>query len=306
MKAVVLRKSGSADKLILSEVEKPIPKDQELLIKVHAGTVTRGDVFLRKIPAFIVVPLGFFLGFKRMKIPGIEFSGAVEDTGKSVTLFKKGDRVFGTTTGSKYGANAEYVCIPEKRKTGVVAKMPENLSFEESAAIPVGGMTALYILQKANVGKGQKVLIYGASGSVGTSAIQLAKHLGAEVVGVCSTRNVDLVTSIGADRVIDYTKEDFTKNGERYDLIFDAVGKISKAKCKGSLKENGKYRSIRTPTKERPEDLIFLKTLAEAGRLRPVIDRHYALDQVPEAHRYVEQGHKRGNVVIRIVDEEKS
>ncbi|MDH4270821.1 MAG: NAD(P)-dependent alcohol dehydrogenase [Candidatus Aminicenantes bacterium] len=303
MKAVVSKGSGSADKLILSEVEDPIPKDKELLIKVHAGTVTRGDVALRKIPVFIVVPMGFLFGFKRMKIPGIEFSGTVEGTGRSVTLFKKGDRVFGTTTGLEYGANAEYVCIPEKRKSGVVARKPENLSFEEAAAIPVGGMTALYNLRKANVGQGQKVLIYGASGSVGTNAIQLAKHLGAEVVGVCSTRNVDLVKSIGADRVIDYTKDDFTTHGQKYDLIFDAVGRISRSKCRGSLEENGTYRSIRTPTKEKTEDLIFLKALAEAGQLRPVMDRQYTLDQVPEAHKYVELRHKRGNVVIRIVDE---
>jgi len=301
LKAIVSKGGGAISKLHLRDVPKPTPKDDEILIRVMASTVTRGDVNLRKIPSIILVPMGWFLGFKPMKITGIEFAGIIEETGKGVTLFKKGDHVFGTTTGLKYGANAEFVCVPERWKMGVVAKKPNTLTFEEAAAIPVGGMTALYNLRKANIQKGQRVLVYGSSGSVGSYAVQLAKHNGAEVTGVCSTRNIDLVRSIGADKVVDYTKEDFTRNGQTYDLIFDAVGKTSSSKCKRSLKETGTYRSIRTPTKEISENLIFLKELAESGRLKAVIDRRFALEQVPEAHKYVEQGHKRGNVVVTIV-----
>jgi NADPH:quinone reductase-like Zn-dependent oxidoreductase len=295
VRAIVSKSGGSIDKLHLEDVPKPSPKENELLIKVKEGTVTRGDVNLRKIPAVILVPMGWIFGFKRMKITGIEFSGIVEGTGGKVTLFKEGDEVFGTTTGLVYGANAEYVCVPEKWKLGVVIKKPKNLSFAESAPIPVGSMTALFNLKKMNIEPGEDILVYGASGSVGSYAVQLAKNLGANVTGVASTGNIELVRSLGADRVIDYTKEPVT---EKYDGIFDAVGKMKDPK--GSLKKGGNFRSIRTPTDESTENLLYIRDLAEQGKLKPAIDRYFTLDQVPEAHRYVSQGHKRGNVVIRI------
>jgi NADPH:quinone reductase-like Zn-dependent oxidoreductase len=297
LKAIVSKGGGSIDKLHLDEVPKPTPKENELLIKVKAGTVTRGDLNLRKIPALILVPMGWVFGFKRMKITGIEFSGIVERTGKNVKHFKAGDEVFGTTTGLKYGANAEYVCIPEKSKMGVLALKPRNLSFEESAPIPVGSMTALFNLKKMGIRPGDRLLVYGASGSVGSYAVQLAKHYGAEVTAVTSTKNLDLVRSLGADRVIDYSQESVK---EKFYGIFDAVGKMKNPKA--SLKKGGKFRSIRTPTKEITEDLHFIRDLAEAGELRALIDKKFTLDQVPEAHRYVEQGHKRGNVVVTIVE----
>lgn len=300
MKAVFCPKSGPPEVLIFKEVEKPIPKPNEILVKVFASSVTRGDVNLRKIPRFVLIPLGMLLGFKPMKITGVEFAGEVEDIGNAVTEFKKGDKVFGTTTGLAFGGNAEYVCVPEKRKTGVVIKMPENISYYEAAVIPVGGMTALHILRKTNLCKDQKVLVYGASGSVGTYSVQLAKYYGAEVTGVCSTNNLELMKSLGADNVIDYTKEDFTKGGIAYDVIFDAVGKITKSQCKSILSKSGFYLSVKYPTKEKTEYLIFLKELIEAGKLKPVIDRQYTLDQIVEAHTYVEKGHKKGNVVIII------
>lgn len=290
MKAII-----SDKKLHLEDVPKPTPKDNELLIRVHAGTVTRGDLNLRKIPKVILVPMGLVLGFKPMKISGIEFSGMVESTGSKVTLFKKGDELFGTTTGLKYGANAEYVCIPEKWKMGVVMLKPKNLPFEESAAIPVGGMTALYNLKRIGIKKGHKVLIYGASGSVGSYAVQIAKPLGAEVTGVCSNKNIDLVRSLGADHVLDYSKDVIPSD---YDAIFDAVGRMKDPKK--HLKKGGSFRSIRTPTKEDMEDLHYLKDMAERGDLRPIIDKRIPLEEVPRAHEYVGKGHKRGNLVVSI------
>jgi len=299
MKAIIRTKHGSPEGLQLREVEKPVPKENEVLIKVHAATVTTGDVLLRKLHPLLSIPLRLF-GMKMKRTPGHEFAGVVEAAGKETKKFKVGDQVFGTTTGSSVGANAEYVCLPEERETGVLAIKPSNISYEEAAAVPVGGMTALTILGKANIQRGQKVLIHGASGSVGTFAVQIAKHLGAEVTGVCSTKNVELIKSLGADQVIDYTKEDFTDSDEIYDVIFDAVGKISAGGSKSSLQHNGHYLSVKSITKADTEDFIRLKELIELGRINAVIDKRYPLEQVAEAHRYVETGRKKGNVVITV------
>lgn len=300
MKAIICKKSGPPNVLSLQEVEKPIPRPNEILVRVYASTVTRGDVNLRKIPRIVLLPMGILFGFKAMQITGVEFAGEVEEVGSQVDQFKKGDPVFGTTTGLKFGGNAEYVCVPEKSKIGAVIKKPANISFSDAAAVPVGGMTAYHILKKANITKGQRVLVYGASGSVGTYAVQLAKYFGAEVTGVCSKNNIELIKSIGADKVIDYTSEDFTKTDNKYDIIFDAVGKISKSKCRTILKKNGTYLTIKYPTKEKIEYMNFLSNLIEKRKVKPVIDRYYSLEQVVEAHRYVENGHKKGNVVITI------
>ena len=301
MKAIVCTKSGPPDVLQIEEVSRPAPKDDEVLIKVHAATVTIGDVILRKLHPLMYFPMRLF-GLKRKRIPGHEFAGEIESTGKDVKRFKKGDRVFGTTTGLSVGANAEYLCLPEEWPAGVLAVKARNMTYEEAAAIPVGGMTALYILRKGKIQSRQSVLVYGASGSVGTFAVQLARHhFGAEVTGVCSTGNIELVKSLGADQVIDYTQEDVTKNGKIYDVVFDAVGKISTSDSKSLLKENGVFLTVQSSTSEKTENLVTLKELAEAGKIKPVIDRRYPLEQVAEAHRYVETGHKRGNVVITVV-----
>ncbi|MHC4213005.1 MAG: NAD(P)-dependent alcohol dehydrogenase [Planctomycetota bacterium] len=300
MKAIVWTKSGPPDVLELREVEKPTPRDNEILVKVRAATVTIGDVIIRKIPRLILLPIGLLFGFKAKKITGHEFSGDVETVGKDVKRFREGDAVFGTTTGLSYGANAEYVCVPEEWKLGVLALKPANMSYEHAASVPIGAMTALQILGKVKIKKGQKVLIYGASGSVGTYAVQLAKNHGAQVTGVCSGKNHELVRSIGADKVIDYTKEDFTQNGLTYDVIFDAVRKIKRSDCKQSLKESGIFLSARSPTSEKTEYLLILKELIESGKIKSVIDRCYRLEETAEAHRYVEKGHKKGNVVITL------
>jgi NADPH:quinone reductase-like Zn-dependent oxidoreductase len=307
MKAIVYTKYGPPDVLQLKVVPKPTPKDNELLVKVHAATVHAATIWARngrhpdsKFFTFIV-RLGFGLTKPRKSIIGYELSGVVEAVGKDVNLFKKGDQIYGTTTGLPSGAYAEYVCLPEEWKKGVVARKPKNISFEEAAAIPVAGMAALHILRKANIKKGQKVLIYGASGSMGTYAVQLANYFGAEVTGVCSYRHIEMVRSIGADSVIDYTKEDFTKDGEIYDVVFDAVGKISSSVGKKGLKKNGTYLSSGSLTSETKEKLNFLRELIEKGKIKPVIDKIYPLEQTAEAHRYVDSGHKKGNVVIKVV-----
>ena len=328
MKAIVYERYGPPEVLELREVAKPTPKDNEVLIKTYATTVTTGDWRVRSLN----VPVGFgligrlVLGVSRPRQPilGTELAGEIESVGKDVKKFKVGDQVF-AFSGASMGCHAEYKCMPED---GAVALKPANLTYDEAAAISFGGTTALNFFRRGKLQSGEKVLVNGASGGVGTAAVQLAKHFGANVTGVCSTANVELVRSLGANHVIDYTKEDFTRNGENYDVIVDIAGTAPFSRSKGSLKEGGRLllvlgglpdmlqipwisltsnkRVIAGPAAERAEDLRFLAKLAEAGEFKPVIDRRYPFEQIVEGHRYVDTGHKKGNVVITLTHNNKT
>ena len=315
MKAVELTKYGAPEFLQMKEVEKPSPKENEILIKIHASSVSSGDARMRRADPFII---RLIFGFKRPRKPilGVVVAGEIEAIGKKVSNYKVGDQVFGSS-GMSFGAHAEYVSVPEN---AVLAMKPSNMSYEEAASIPFGATASMHFLRIANIQPGQKVLIYGASGALGTMAVQLAKNSGAELSAVCSTGNVDLMKSLGADQVIDYTQEDFTQNGEKYDVVFDTVGKSPLRKALKSLNESGylllasagigtmigtsvkslfiKKKIVSGVIKETVKDMNFFKQLIEKGSLKAVIDRTYPLDQIAEAHAYVDKGHKKGNVII--------
>jgi NADPH:quinone reductase-like Zn-dependent oxidoreductase len=331
MKAIVYTEYGGPDVLKLTEVAKPNPKAGEVLIKIRAVSVNFGDIIARNFknvsPKEFNMPLlfwimarfGFGLNKPKKTILGNAFAGEVETVGKNVNLFKKGDAVFGYR-GEEMGAYAEFLCMPEN---GILAEKPSNMTYEEAATVPYGALMALNLLKKANIQKGQSVLVLGASGGIGSAAVQLAGHFyGAEVTGVCSTESMEYLKNLGADKVIDYKKEDFTKNGATYDLIFDILGKVSFSRVKASLKQNGIYLSVSFKMKKllqmlwtsvmggkkvvcalavpKQEDLIFIKDLVEAGKMTTVIDKIFPLEKTAEAHRYIEGGDKKGSVILRV------
>ena len=306
MKAILYTQYGPPEVLRLADIPKPAPRDNEVLVKVRATTVTIGDTIMRSfnLPISGVQKLmaRLFLGWSKPKRPilGMELSGEIEAVGRKVTRFQPGQVVFASTFAVDFGGYAEYKCLPEN---GVLALKPAKLSYEEAAAVPGAGMTALHCLKKGKIQPGQKVLVYGASGAVGTNAVQLAsRHFGADVTGVCSAANLELVKSLGANRVMDYTRQDFTQGGETYDVIFDAVGKLSPVKGKQALKPSGIYLNVHADSDgaDKVENLNLLKELVDTEKIKPVIDRVYPFEQIVEAHRYVEAGHKKGNVVITL------
>jgi NADPH:quinone reductase-like Zn-dependent oxidoreductase len=312
MKAIVYTKYGPPEVLRLQEVEKPAPRDNEVLVRVHATTVTIGDTIMRSlnmpVHGWQKLMARLYLGIRGPKRPilGMELAGVVESAGRKVTRFKPGDPVFASTFAVNFGGYAEYKCLPED---GVIALKPANLSYEEAAAVPGAGQTAWQCLKKGNIQPGQRVLIYGASGAVGTYAVQLASHhFGAKVTGVCSGANQELVKSLGASQVIDYTRQDFTQSGATYDVVFDAVGRLFPEQGKKALRLGGIYINVHADSDggDKLENLLLLKDLIEAGKLKPVIDRVYPMEQIVEAHRYVEQGHKKGNVVITVAQHNKA
>ncbi len=305
MNAIVTTKYGPPEVLELREREKPTPRDNEVLIRIFVTTVSVGDIKMRglDLPSGQKVAARLFLGWSKPKkdVLGMEVAGEIESIGSDVTKFKVGDRVFASTFWDGLGGYAQYKSMPED---SMIASIPENMSFEQAVPVLGGGVTAAKILKKGNIQPGQKILIYGASGNVGTYAVQIAKHLGAEVTGVCSTMNLELVKELGANKVIDYTQEDFTQSGETYDIVFDAVGKMASSQRKVSLKETGIYLNVDKDSggvgksKDHIEHLVFLKELMEAGKLKSVIDKTFSFEQIPEAHTYVETGRKRGCVVV--------
>ncbi len=328
MKAIVWTKYGAPEGLQLQEIPMVSPKDNEVLIRVNASTVTAGDVETRalKMPLWLALPMRLFIGLtrpKRITILGQELAGKVEAVGKDVKRFKPGDRVYGST-GFGFGGYAEYKCLKENSTDGVLAIIPEGLSYEEAAALPTGGLEALHFLRRANIQPGEQVLINGAGGSIGTFGVQLAKYFGAEVTGVDSSEKSDMLRSLGADNVIDYTKEDFSLNEKKYDVILDVVGKDSFDRCIRALKPDGRYlmanprpalmlrgarisrtsgmKVIAENAKRSVEDLNFLADLVVDGNLRVIIDKVFPLEATAEAHRYVETGKKQGNVVINVSD----
>jgi NADPH:quinone reductase-like Zn-dependent oxidoreductase len=333
MKAVVWTAYGPPDVLQLREVEKPSPKDNEVLIRIHATTVTAGDCEQRslELPVWYRLPMRAYVGLKRperITILGMELAGEIEAAGKDVRLFKEGDQVFAATGFFRMGTYAEYICLPEEPEDGALAVKPGNMTYEEATAVPMGGLEALWFLRQGSVQSGQKVLINGAGGTIGTFAVQLAKHFGAEVTAVDSTGKLEMLRSIGADRVIDYTREDSTKSGETYDFILDVASKSSFSGSITSLEQDGRYLianpglsqvvrgrwTSKTTSKKvifgaaRPktEDLVFLKELIEAGKMKSVIDKRYPLEHIAEAHRYVEKGVKKGHVVITVEDNNRA
>jgi NADPH:quinone reductase-like Zn-dependent oxidoreductase len=325
MKAIVFTRYGPPDSLQLKEIDKPVPKDNEILVRIHATTVTAGDCEVRgfNVPSWLWIPLRLYVGVRRptrITVLGQELAGEVEAAGRDVKRFREGDRVFAS---SAFGAYAEYICLPENPEDGGIAAMPSEISYDEAAPVPFGGLEALHFLRHGRIEPGKKVLINGAGGSIGTFAVQIAKSFGAEVTGVDSAVKLDMLRSIGADHVIDYTREDFTENGENYDVIFDVIGKSSFSPSLRSLRQEGVYllanpspsQMVRGPwvsmrsskkvvigaARRTSEDLIYLRGLIEAGKIRSVVDKCFSLEQMAEAHRYAESGLKKGNIVIQVV-----